>query len=153
MRFAASLTSFFELGLRYKDLSASLNTCDGYSIEYDLDVPGATSTIAYFRYDNNVGTQLGASENVTQPVAGDDVGLEMVGSALQAWRKPSGGAWATYAGTGRSDGTYTAAGNFLISVYEDTKTAVFDNFSGGTVIEPGTDSTEKLRVLSSPLRW
>jgi hypothetical protein len=99
---------------------------NGYEVE--LDVAAGTDSVLIFRCDNTVFTQLGAS--ISQEfTAGDSLGLEMIGSTLQAYRKS--GTWSAL-GTTRTDGTYTVAGNLALQ-FGDT-TARGDNFGGGTVV-------------------
>jgi phosphoribosylamine-glycine ligase len=96
-------------------------TLTGYSLEFT-----APNTIKYFRWDNAVATQLGAS--VTQALNANDVlGLAIVGSILTGY--VNGMALTT-----QSDPTYTAAGT--IGIGGTGTTFRLDNVGGGTFIPP-----------------
>jgi hypothetical protein len=96
---------------------------DGYGI-YHLN----SGTLRYFRLDDNVSTILGADETVTLGV-GDSLGLEIVGSTLQAYKK-TGGTWSV-ACPSRTDSAYASAGNIGLGA-DGTATRLTD-FGGGTI--------------------
>ncbi len=103
---------------------------NGY--EAEVDPVAGTDTSAYFRMDNAVYTQLGAS--VSQEFTnGDGFGLEMIGNVMQMYRR-SAGVWATL-GTTRTDSTYTVAGNLALQLGEILVDV--NDFGGGTAIISG----------------
>jgi hypothetical protein len=112
--------NYFAVYLRFDPVGHN-----GY--EAELDVAAGTDTTGIWREDNAVFTQLGAS--ISQEfAAGDALGLEMVGSTLQAYRRSSG-VWSAL-GTTRTDATYAVAGR-LAAQFGDT-IARGNDFGGGT---------------------
>lgn len=113
----------------------SLLTADGYCLRF-APVAG-TDTLTIQRIDN--GGQTSISSAFSQEVSnGDSIGLEIVGSTLTAYYKPSGGNW-TALGTA-TDSTYTTSGK--IGLFTTSTTIRMDNFGGGThiptqVLTPG----------------
>lgn len=101
---------------------------DSYSASW-VNQAGADELI-YFRADNGVYTQLGATDTPGNMTAGDKFGVEMIGSTIQAYRY-TGGAWAAF-GTSRSDSTYSAAGSIGCGFGDNI--GRFDDFGGGTVV-------------------
>jgi hypothetical protein len=88
------------------------------------------------RFDNNVGTQVGANLGTQVVGSGDSVGVEVIaGGTHQAYYKASGGSWATLGST-RSDNTYTSGHIGLSKGYQDT-TSVVGDFGGGTIVAAG----------------
>jgi hypothetical protein len=104
-------------------------TTDGYAVGVER-AGGSFNQWGLYRIDNAGATILGSA--ITQAVAnGDGVGLEVVGSTLTAYHKPSAGEW-TSLGT-RTDSTYTGAGNFGMEHLATPPDIFVDNFAGGTV--------------------
>jgi hypothetical protein len=79
--------------------------------------------------DNRVYTRLGATESQTI-TNGDSCGLTIIGGTLQMYYKVGAGAW-TAKGTGRTDGTYSAAGYIGMGLNTDAQAC--DDFGGGTI--------------------
>lgn len=115
---------------------------DGYSCSF-INQSGSDELI-YWRVDNATYTQLGSTQTPGNLSVGDKLGLEMIGSVLQAYRD-TGGGWATY-GTSESSGTYTAGG--YISVGFGDNTGRIDDVGGGTVVAGG--GTNPKGPLSNP---
>jgi hypothetical protein len=112
-----------------------VNIGSGTSDGYGLGVEGDGTNMARWviqRYTNGAWeANLGAP--VTQTVAaGDSVGLESVGSTLNAYHKPAAGSWTLL--FSRTDATYAAAGNVGLSMAGTTVRV--DDFGGGTLIVP-----------------
>lgn len=104
-------------------------TTDGYVIYLSAD---GSSTLSYYRLDNDSFTQLGAGESYTE-TPGDVVGMERNGSTLNAHIKRSG-SWTQY-GT-RSDSTYTTGTFFpFIDIHfdYDSNGLAMDDLFGGTL--------------------
>ena len=72
-------------------------------------------------------TQIGSTVTGTYK-AGDSFGLQIVGSTLNIWYKPSGGTWTLEASY--SDSTFTSAGNIGLDL--GSATGAVTNFGGGT---------------------
>lgn len=142
--FANTGYSLLEIGLRFVQTSAAAATADGYTAYYEINAGSATLKIS--RWDNCVETVILAAASVTPLAAGDKFGFEAIGSTLQAYRYTSG-AWATY-GASVVDATYSTAGQLLIACYEDARTALLDDFSGGTVVvsSPGARKHRRGRM-------
>jgi hypothetical protein len=111
----------------YARLSALSATANGYSV--DWRVTGGTNTMRLLRYDAGSGTSLGSWTQALS--AGDAIGLEIIGSSLQAYVF-SGGSWAPVQSP-VTDGTYSAAGYVGFGITDVN--ARVDDFGGGT---PGT---------------
>jgi hypothetical protein len=75
-------------------LSGTTGSMNGYA--WKRDIGGATNEMS--RYDAGAQTVLGVSTNGSGFAAGDSWGLEIVGNALKAYRKPSAGSWALESG-------------------------------------------------------
>jgi hypothetical protein len=100
---------------------------NGYSVEESFST---ANEWGIYRYDGSVGTLLGTVFNQTY-VAGDSIGLEMIGTTLKAYFKPSGGSWAQFGSTQNSS-TYTS-GKIGCFVQESTSAPRNDDFGGGAV--------------------
>lgn len=98
---------------------ATLDSYDFYMVDTSAE---------FYREDDGVPTQLGASESVSW-VAGDGIGILINGSTITGYRR-SGGTWSIV--STRTDSTYTAAGYCIL--YIDGDTARVDNFGGGTQV-------------------
>lgn len=142
--FAASGISEFKLFARVQSPSAASLTADGYCLFYERI--SAAITVYYERVDNAVETVLGANETVTALAAGNKLGFGVSGSTLQAYRY-AGSAWNAYAGGGRTDTTYTTDGYLAVGLYEDVRTALFDDFGGGTTAERAVAPALSLQAL------
>lgn len=122
-------------------LTGTTGSMNGYA--WKRDIGGATNEMS--RYDAGAQTVLGVSTNGSGFAAGDSWGLEIVGNALKAYRKPSAGSWALESGTSRTDSTYTGAGNIGVEVWGGGTS--LDNFGGGTV----TSATAALNPAFHPI--
>ena len=115
---------------------------DGYQAHFETGA--VDDTVQIQRIDDTATTTLGAT--ITQGfINGDAIGVEIIGSTLRAYRKPSGGSWAQI-GTDRTDATYSAAGNIALGI-GDNISGKADDFGGGTVIAGGAPTTKKLAAL------
>ena len=76
--------------------------------------PGA-QTISIYKRITGTDTQIGATISGITFAAGDSFGVRIVGSSIEVWRKPSGGAW-TYIDS-RTDTGITAAGRIGLAFY------------------------------------
>jgi hypothetical protein len=103
------------------------------------------NTYQYHRADNGVHTQLGATVTGSTFGNNDLLGLEMIGAALIIYTKIGGGGWGAI-DAGRSDSTYTAAGQLGIRVEVDV--GRLDDFSGGTVVAAVTAKASQSIVRS-----
>lgn len=129
-----------------------LSTVDGYYFEMVLRSGNDDGGI--YRLDNGAFTQLGAT--ITQEITqGDGLGLEAIGSTIQAYRR-SAGSWSSLAS--RTDSTYTAAGNVGIGVHgDDTGVVAIDDWGGGTVVSTisanlsGTGSLSGAIAIVTPI--
>lgn len=95
---------------------------------------GAAGTHRIYRVSSGSGTVLGASFSQTLAV-GDSIGLEVIGSTIKAYYKPSGGSWTELAS--RTDTTHSGAGYLAVSGLPDglgTSAIIWDDFGGGTVV-------------------
>ena len=111
-------------------LALRVTTPAGPRNSYDLVIAPQAATDLFWiqREDAGVATELGARMN-QEFASGEKVGLEMIGTTLQAYRHAAG-AWAAM-GTTRTDSTYSAAGNLLL--YVSDVTVRLDDFGGGTI--------------------
>lgn len=103
------------------------STYDGYAFE---TMNAATDLLNYYRIDNGVFTQLGASINQAF-ASGDSIGLEVVGSTLTGYYKSGAGAWSAQAT--RTDTTYASAGYIGLWGMDDGTNGRMDNFGGGSL--------------------
>lgn len=143
-----ALVAFFGVQLRL----AGPNTAgvDGYL----FDAAALADELVIYRLDNGVYTQLGVTIAATW-ANGDALGGEIIGSTLQSYRKPSGGAWGAI-GTSRTDATYTAAGFISFrSTGDGTSHVPGDDFGGGTVVTgvtyPGRAAEQMAALLAYPV--
>jgi hypothetical protein len=114
----------------YTDLYSRLVDFGNGGDGYDAAMSDSSNTIRYFRVDNGAYTAIGAT--ISQAIAnGDAIGLEIIGSTLQAYYKASGGSWV--AQSSRSDSTYSGAGKLAITGQGSTVFA--DDFGGGTIAQ------------------
>lgn len=119
----ATIVALGALDLRIRSITPDTTSKDGYL----LYVNGSTA-VAYYRLDNEVGTQLGSNDLQTI-AATDSAGISIIGSALQAYYKVGAGAWAAV-GAGRTDGTYSGAGYLGAAL---SAAVTIKNFGGGTI--------------------
>lgn len=109
---------------------------DGYGLFVSRGASDTSWSIS--RLDNNVPTEISANPDPTQAVAvGDQVALQITGSSIIGWHKPSAGSWAQIVTA--TDATYTAAGKVGVEITNGT-TVHLDNFSASTIAS-GTDAT------------
>ena len=89
--------------INLRTINPNSSTLCGYYIRY---TNAATDTVQFYRVDDTVETQLGAT--ISQDFSnGDGIGFDAVSSTLTAYRQSSG-AWSSVGS--RTDATYTAAG-------------------------------------------
>lgn len=103
---------------------------DGYLSAYINLVAGIYNSYLSYRLDNNAYTQLGANDALTTLGVGDDVGAEMIGSAIKVYRRVGAGSWTEETTAARTDSTYTAAGRIGLRLDNQPEA---DDFGGGTV--------------------
>ena len=94
-----------------------------------------TNTMQFWKTMNDVHTQLGADVAFTM-TAGDTVGLEIIGTTLKFYRKPSAGSWSEIAN--RTDEDISAVGYIGFGVIDAA--CRLDDFGGGTVVAAVTGS-------------
>lgn len=117
-------------------------TADGYV--FAGFTRAGTDEWQLFRMDNDALTQLGAT--VTEEiVAGDSVGIEIIGTTIRGMRKTSG-AWEEQLSV--TDATYTESGNIGLDLSETTSRG--DDFSGGTVVAGAAFPSA---ILNNPLMY
>lgn len=133
----ATISSYSGNGDRFgvsgRIVQEGASTVDLYEVEL-LTVTGASNdTLFIVRYDNNAGTQLGAT--ITQEMAAaEKLGIECLGDQISGYRF-SGGSWALL-GT-RTDATYTAAGKIGLKLRAGNGTMRADDYGGGTIVAAG----------------
>ena len=113
-----------------------------YLLEYEQ--LSGTDAVRFYRVDGGSSiVQIGSTINQNFS-AGDLLGLRIVGSALTAWYKPTGGSWTLLGSV--MDGTYDNAGYIGLGIYGTTGRV--DDFGGGNVtgmsLAPQNDSSIKL---------
>lgn len=89
-----------------------------------------TSVTRIYRLDGTTYTQLGADISTTW-ANGDAICIKAVGSTIEAFRKPSGGAWGSVGS--RTDSTYTAAGYSGVFSYGGSGVDLGDDFGSATI--------------------
>lgn len=114
------------------------STADGYSVAF---VNKATDELQFNRVDNAVYTQLGPTQTPGNLVAGDKIGVEMIGFTIKAYRH-DGASWAQY-GTSETDSTYSSAG-YIGGGFGD-EIGRWEDFGGGTVVAGGGRTTKNTR--------
>lgn len=106
-----------------------LTTADGYLFAASF----ASNVGRYYRLDNGAYTKLGSDVSIAW-ANGNKIGLEVIGSTLVAYRD-SGSGWAAV-DSGRTDGTYTAAGYAAWNA--GSTTIKIDDLIYGTVVSGPT---------------
>ena len=121
-----STNNVVELFFRLVDIG-TVTAVDGYILRW-TNVSG-TDTIRLNRLDNLGETTLATfNQEVT---AGDSIGARIIGTGLEAFYKPSAGAW-TSLGTA-SDATYASGGRIAVTLIG---TPTVDSFGGGSYVPP-----------------
>ena len=125
--------SFASIGVIARLVNSGGAGVDGYNVGVESYAPG---NIKIKRIDDGSFTQLGASIGKV-PADGDKVGVEIVGSDINAYYDDGGAGWGEV-GT-RSDATYAGAGHIGIGLYTNSNVAFtnFDDFGGGTLAAAG----------------
>lgn len=113
------------------EMRQTADTGDGYAA-YAIDRSG-TDTWEIYRVDNGTYTLLGSAVTGPEVTAGDQIGMERLGSAVAVYHFTAG-AWTQIAT--RTDSTYT--GTLYLALYVDDGTGRFDDFGGGTVVAAAT---------------
>jgi len=112
--------------VRLKDVGGT-NTLDGYTAWFNN---AAVDEIIFYRRDNNVPTQLGATvTSAAWATNGNKIGISAQDTTITAWWF-NGTVWA--AGGTRTDATYTSGG--FIGLAGNNTTFRADDFGGGTTI-------------------
>jgi len=121
------VTASQEIGLTLRLQNPGVaDSCDGYSYWHDL----GNSNSYILRFDNDVGTQLGAG--IVQAVDADDrFGFSAVGDQLTAHFSQEGGDFSEL--SSRTDGTYSSAG-YIGANFSTNLSNRQDDFGGGTVV-------------------
>lgn len=124
---ATSLDSTHYLALFFAFQGQNTSSFSGYAL-----IGGLTATAnqwSLFKYTAGSGSNLGAFG--TQAVSsGDSVGVEMIGSTIKAYYKPSAGSWSQI-GSSITDSTYNRAGYIG---FETGGAGDFDNLRGGSLV-------------------
>lgn len=111
------------------------STMTGYEVDFYLrDDSSTVGDVYFYRLDDSATfVQLGATITGLTFSNGVTFGIEMIGSTLKAYYKPSGGSW-TEIGS-RTDTTYDSAGYIAVGWwYTDPTATDLDDFGGGTVV-------------------
>jgi hypothetical protein len=120
--------------------NVGVNTSDGYGVQFLM---GSNQVIVY-RLDNMVYTQLGVTVTGQAFASGDQLGIQMIGSTLKGYRKPTAGSWTEI--VSRTDSTYTTAGKIGLQLAATSDR--IDDFSGGTANVPSALTS---RITSNPM--
>jgi hypothetical protein len=118
-----------QIGLGARIVDPDSVNVDGYRI--NIFPSAGVDSWRIQRVDDGVVTLLGDQfeQNIS---SGDSVGLEIIGSTIKAYYKPSAGSWTEI--TSRSDGTYTAAGYVGFELYNgESGSPTIDDFGAGSV--------------------
>lgn len=123
------------LYLRLTSPSASTSVLDGYKVFITGTAAGASYSVdlSVFRIDNGTDTEISTTQTGLTFTAGNGFGASIVGDTIQAY-SGTGTSWSTFGST-RTDSTYSGRGFIGMALYEDTRTATFNNFGGGTIGE------------------
>jgi hypothetical protein len=112
----------------------------GYYLQL-APVAGANDQLSLFRRIASADVQLGATDASKEFAVGDSVGLQVAGSTLTVWYKPSAGSWAQVF---TQTNTEITAANY-VGLYSNVVGWIIDNYGGGdasAISTPisGTDS-------------
>lgn len=117
------------------------STMTGYEVDFYLrDDSSTVGDVYFYRLDDSATfVQLGATVTGLTFSNGVTFGIEMIGTTLKAYYKPSGGSW-TEIGS-RTDSTYDSAGYIGVGWwYTEPANTDLDDFGGGTVVAGSTPS-------------
>jgi hypothetical protein len=107
----------------------------------------STWTWEISHYDHSTSTDLVLVSSTQTLSAGDWMGLQIVGTAIGAWYKPSAGSWTEIVST--TDSSISAGGPIGLQL-SDTVTHL-DNLSGGNYVSGGGGSVVPPR--RTPTNW
>lgn len=110
-------------GVYVRGQNAGLASFNGYR----LFITPSSSSWAIQRFDSNVATTISSSSQAFS--AGDSLGLQIIGSTLNAYYKSGSSAWALQDRV--YDNTYTGTG--VVGLQLNNTTVRADNFGGGTI--------------------
>lgn len=110
---------------------------------YTLIFSNATSTYDIRRYSDDF-TQVSILTGSRAITAGDKVGIQRIGAAINLWHF-TGGAWVLFDTT--NDPTYTDLAYIGIGDYNAINT--YDDFGGGVPILPLVTQTEQYPIMSN----
>jgi hypothetical protein len=124
------------------------NTAGFINTDYHIDFLPGTSELKFWRDSiSPASAQLGATVSGVSLANGDSIGLSCIGSTIEAWKKPSGGSWASLGN--RTDSNLTGGGQIGVNINVTTTAPRFSNFGGGKVPDAAgtpTDITGKARA-------
>ncbi len=140
--------AWFAINIRGTVFNNSGFLNDSYDV--GIDVGGQPGKILCENQSPDWGT-WGA--NVTQSVSnGDSLGIRAIGSALEAWYKPSGGSW-TQIRTG-TNSTHIQSGKISLAFGYSGTSPKFNDFGGGTYVAPTTPrNVNPKQAIMRASRW
>lgn len=138
-------TKIMYLGIRL--VSPGTSGVDGYVYQVTVSNAGNEAEVLG-RLDNDTLTNLGATDTSANWGNGDAQGVDTVSNAITAYRKPSGGSWASR--FSRTDGTYALAG--YGSIGAQGSAFVIDDAGGGPYPIPPTAMYKRDDVSRFPRR-
>lgn len=119
----------FAVYVRVQEYGTS--TPDGYAVEYNPTRAGGAA-IRLVKLNNNSAQGLAGANGewtLISLVAGDSIGVEIVGSVLRGFYKQGAGAWVEF--NTATDAAYSTGDRIAMEI--NASTGRFDNFGGGTV--------------------
>ena len=119
---------------------------DGYRVKYQFK-SGITDLIFIDVITDRIASTIGGSIN-QDFVAGDGIGIQIIGSEIGAWRR-SGGVW-TLVGS-RTNSTYPSAGTIAVELGDAT--CAVDDFGGGTYSPAGPGDDPPIGFLGRGAGW
>ena len=118
----------------------------GYSVYIFRNAGASNDWLTAARW-NGTGSyvDLGASVNIGDWVAGEKIGIRVIGNTITGWRY-TGGSWSEI--LSRTDSTYAASGS--VGLWDQTDSgARWDDFGAATV----SPLDMNIRIVQSSLRW
>lgn len=110
--------------------SGSVSTADGYQPEVTF---GATNQIGMWRYDNAVGTRIGAATNLAANIAANDrLGVEVISTGTVNLYTKQSGTWALKQSVTTNLSTYYSAALFLgVEEFDTPRVLRVSDLQGG----------------------